>query len=462
MKVLVDNQLRIENPTLTLENWCYQELVLENPEYIKKIRMNLWAGKTPKYLYLYEKDGSDLILPYGCIDSVVSFMDGRDSINIVMPQPKMIWYGADVPLYDYQRVAVNEALSAQYGILQAPAGSGKTQMGIAMAVQLGRRALWLTHTHDLLEQSKERAERYIDQDLIGTITEGKVDIGKGITFATVQTMCKLDLAQYKYHWDTIIVDECHRVAGTPTAMTQFSKVLNSLGARHKYGLSATVHRADGLIAATYALLGHVVWTVSEEAVAEKIMKVNILPRPLPTKMSRACLDTDGTILYAKMVSWLASEPERNEQIIRDLYANQDHHNLILSDRLAHLEYLMTHLPYAIMDKAVMIDGKAAKDVRTQALEDMRTGKKRYLFATYALAKEGLDIPCLDRLYLTTPQKDYAVIAQSVGRIARTAEGKEEPICFDYVDTQIPYLMRSYKKRCTTYRKLGCRILTEEA
>ena len=465
MKVLVDNQIRIKKPNQDLKDWCGKNLVVENPEYVKMCRMNLWTGKTPKQLRLYEKDGEDLILPYGCLDTVIENMDRRDSIELTMPQPKMVWYGTDVPLYDYQQEAVAEALAAQYGILQAPAGSGKTQMGIAMAVRLGRRALWLTHTHDLLEQSKERAEQYMSEDLIGTITDGKVDIGKGITFATVQTMCKLDLAQYKHHWDVIIVDECHRVAGTPTAMTQFSKVLNSLGARHKYGLSATVHRADGLIVATYALLGRVVWQVPEEAVAERIMKVNIWPRPTGVVMSRECLDTDGTIIYAKMVSWLASEPDRNDLIICDLYANQDHSNLILSDRLAHLKYLIDHLPDDIKDKAVMISGKMTskkeKEARAQALEDMRTGKKRYLFATYALAKEGLDIPRLDRLYLTTPQKDYAVVAQSIGRIARTAKGKGEPICFDYVDSKIPYLLRSYKKRCTTYRKLGCRIFTEE-
>ena len=105
--------------------------------------------------------------------------------------------------------------------------------------------------------------------------------------------------------------------------------------------------------------------------------------------------------------------------------------------------------------------KKAKAMREQAIEDMRQGRKRYLFATYSLAREGLDIPRLDRLYLTTPQKDYAVITQSVGRIARTFEGKSEPICYDYVDDGIPHLIRSYKKRCTSYRKLGCKFLCEE-
>ena len=77
--------------------------------------------------------------------------------------------------------------------------------------RFGVRALWLTHTLDLLNQSKARAEQYMSKSLLGTITGGKVNIGAGITFATIQTMCKLDLAQYKDFWDVIIVDECHPV-----------------------------------------------------------------------------------------------------------------------------------------------------------------------------------------------------------------------------------------------------------
>ena len=174
------------------------------------------------------------------------------------------------------------------------------------------------------------------------------------------------------------------------------------------------------------------------------------------------MDTDGTIIYAKLVNFLADRYDRNELIAADLVENRNHYNLILSDRLSHLEYLMKHLPHDLRDQAVMVDGKMtskkAKAMREQAIEDMRQGRKRYLFATYSLAKEGLDIPRLDRLYLATPQKDYAVITQSIGRIARTFEGKAEPVVYDYVDEGIQYLVRSYKKRCATYRNCGCKFI----
>lgn len=108
--------------------------------------------------------------------------------------------------------------------------------------------------------------------------------------------------------------------------------------------------------------------------------------------------------------------------------------------------------------SVMISGKMTskkgKAEREQAIEDMRTGKKKILYATYSLAKEGLDIPRLDRLFLTTPQKDYTVITQSIGRIDRVFEGKEAPVAYDFVDN-IAYLVRCYKKRCSIYRKNEC-------
>jgi superfamily II DNA or RNA helicase len=456
----VGNQLRIQEPTADLLDWCKKNMVLANPDYAKKVRMHLWLGNTPQKLYLMQWDGDTLMLPYGCLNTVLSM--GECEVINDLPSPKKVDFGCSVPLYDYQEAAKEAMLKAYYGILQSPAGSGKTQVGIALAAALGRKTLWLTHTRDLLSQSKNRAEQYMSPSLTGTITEGRVQIGKAITFATVQTMCNLDLGRYRDVWDCIIVDECHRVAGTPTSVTQFSKVLNSLAARHKYGLSATVHRADGMIAATYALLGQIAYQVPDAAVAEKVMTVSVLPRPTHQGLSREFLDTDGTIIYAKLVNFLADRYDRNELIAADLVENRNHYNLILSDRLSHLEYLMKHLPHDLRDQAVMVDGKMtskkAKAMREQAIEDMRQGHKRYLFATYSLAKEGLDIPRLDRLYLATPQKDYAVITQSIGRIARTFEGKAEPVVYDYVDEGIQYLVRSYKKRCATYRKCGCKFI----
>ena len=149
-----------------------------------------------------------------------------------------------------------------------PCGAGKTQTALELVARLGGKCLWLTHTQDLLTQSMNRAKANfgIAQSTYGTITGGKINIGTGITFATVQTMCKIDLTQYKDTWDIIIVDECHKAIGSPTKVMQFYSVLSKLSCRFKYGITATPKRADGLEKSMFALLGDIIIEIPKSEV----------------------------------------------------------------------------------------------------------------------------------------------------------------------------------------------------
>lgn len=458
MQVIIGSEIRVKDGPKGLHDWCKGNLVLPNPEYQSRARRGLWLGKTPQYVWLYWIDGSDLMLPVGVGKQVRQFMTDADTVEVHLADNGRLQYGGQIPLYDYQEPAVEEMARNSCGILQSPCGSGKTQMGIALAAKLSRKTLWITHTQDLLTQSLDRAAQYFLRETLGTITAGKVNIGSHITFATVQTLCKLDLDRYRNSWDVIIVDECHRLAGTPTQVTMFYKVMNNLAARYKYGLSATVHRSDGMIKSTFAVLGPVVYQVPDEAVAEKTMQVRILRRDTKIKTSLCFLDTDGTLKYNSLLEYLAESHERNALIVKDLICQEGHACLVLSSRLAHLRAIRNLLPEDIRNRSVMIDGgmtsRRGKQQRERAIEDMRRGKKDILFASFGLAKEGLDIPRLDRLFLTSPQKDYAVVTQSIGRIARVAPGKVDAVCYDYVD-DIQFCENQWKRRRAHYRKAGC-------
>lgn len=458
MVVEIGSEIRIKNASKELNVWAQENLIIPNPQYRERERRGLWVGNTPKYLWLYRVDGSDLIVPTGVGKQVRKFLSERDQISVQLADNDILEYKGNIPLYDYQKTAVEAMRRTSCGILQSPCGSGKTQMGIALAAVLKRKVLWVTHTQDLLTQSFARAEQYFPAETLGTITDGKVRLGSHMTFATVQTLSKLDLTQYRDAWDVVIVDECHRLAGSPTQVTMFYKVMNSLAARYKYGLSATVHRSDGMIKSTFAVLGPVVYQVPDEAVADKIMKVRICRRDTGLAINRSCLDTDGTLVYNELLSYLGESRERNELIVKDLISQAGHSCLVLASRLEQLRNIRNMLPEELREVSAMIDGsmtsKRGKAEREAAIEDMRTGRKRILFASFGLAKEGLDIPRLDRLYLVSPQKDYAVVTQSIGRIARKADGKTDAVCYDYVD-DIQFCENQFKRRKTHYRKAGC-------
>lgn len=438
------------NNSRTLENWCINNLSISNPEYYKKLKMGFWLGNTPQRINFYEIVGDKIRIPYGCLYKLEQFL--LRAVDHTKPKYE-IEIKEDIDLYDYQEKAVN-SINKRCGIIKAPAGSGKTQIGIALIKRLGYKALWLTHTKDLLNQSKRRYQQYFGRDGVGTITEGKVNIGKKVTFATVQTMSRLDLPKYKNEFDVVIVDECHNVVGTPTKLQMFYKVLNNLNARYKYGLTATLHRSDGLVEATKSILGDVIVEISEEEVKGKILDVGIKRIDTGLKEDDIYLNFDGTTDWIKLIAYICNSEKRNKKIVDTLIKNKDKSSLILSDRIEHLKDLRMLLPEEMREKSTLITGTTNKKVREKAILDMQDGNKKYMFATYSLAKEGLDIPRLERLYMTTPKSDYAVVIQSIGRIARTFKGKDNPVAYDFVD-DIGLLQKKYKDRWRHYRKISC-------
>jgi len=88
---------------------------------------------------------------------------------------------------------------------------------------------------------------------------------------------------------------------------------------------------------------------------------------------------------------------------------------------------------------------------------MRAGKYQYLFATYQLAKLGLDIPRLNKLVLITPHRGKTTIQQAVGRIMRPFEGKPQPVVYDIYDSRVKHLVYWARERVRVYKRLGCEI-----
>lgn len=457
MKTTISNMIRVEEPSETVREYA-KTLRLPNPDFEKKQRMGFWTGRTPKEIRLYERDGNALVFPFGLMKELWP-MVRRDEWELDFRQNETVEYGdTDMGLYDYQHVAVQKMIEAKYGILKAGCGSGKTQCAIAIIKALRKKTLWLCNKHDLLKQSIDRAKMYIDPSLFGVITAGKINIGTGITFATVQTLAKADLTRFRHCWDVIIVDECHAVSTSPSTVTMYQRVLNNLAARHIFGLTATPHRADGLIKATYSLIGEVAYEIPKEATASKTTPVKIRTVETGTRLSDECLNEDGTLDVIKLITFLTSDYERNKLIAKCIMDEKDHSCMILSDRLDQLKAIRNLLPYEMQEQSVYIDGKmtskTAREEREQAMEQMRSGEKKYFFGSFRIAREGLDIPRLDRLFMASPVKNEAIVEQSVGRIRRTHESKKDvPVVYDFKDENIGKCVRWYKERCRVYRSI---------
>jgi superfamily II DNA or RNA helicase len=68
--------------------------------------------------------------------------------------------------------------------------------------------------------------------------------------------------------------------------------------------------------------------------------------------------------------------------------------------------------------------------------------------------EGFDDARLDTLILALPVSWKRTLIQYAGRLHRLHPGKQEVRIFDYVDCEVPVLLRMFQKRQRGYRGLS--------
>lgn len=346
---------------------------------------------------------------------------------------------------------------------------GKTELALQCVYHLEQKAIWITHTTDLVKQAKQRCESKM-KCKTSTITEGKCDTSGDIVFCTVQTLItyieKGILSQDTF--GMLIVDECHRVSTNPQSIQMFKTCIDYFACKYRLGLTATLHRADKLEECITRIIGDVIYEIVKKDnnyccmyEGKELLRFDVSKFQVPAHIH--VVDTNynvsdkdvfdkngGTVIFARLISDLAMNEERNNLILSRLNSISGS-TLVLSDRVEQLKYLCDQV-----DNGVQIDGGTPKKQRQKALEDMRNGKKKYLFASYSLAKEGLDVPIIENLIMATPVKDMAIVTQSVGRIQRPCSDKKEANVYDFVD-DVGMLRNFYVKRRSTYKKNGWQI-----
>ena len=460
MKIYVSCQITIREPTRIVYEWIKENLTLENPQFYKLEKMGKYTGNTLQEIKLYQAVNNGVKIPFGCIADLWKLHPVLADWVININPIQKINYNSKINLYDYQERAVQAAVRKKNGILIMPCGGGKTQSGLEIIARVGGKALWLTHTQDLLNQSKKRAESVLQIDgSFGTITEGKADIGTHITFATVQTLSRMDLSQYRNEFDVIVVDECQHAAAGAETVTQFYKVLSGLTARYKIGLTATPKRADGLEKSMFAILGDVIHEVSREEV--KHTTCPIVVKPIYTHFAvdfDEITDDDGNMNYNQLVEMVITDTKRMKFVADKL--NEYIGNgamIVLANRVKYLQELARMIN---SDKVICLSGagqsKKAKEERKQILEKLNNNELDCVFATYQLAKEGLDVPNLKYVVFATPERNETTVIQSAGRVGRKADGKECGTVLDFVDDFAMYYSW-FVKRQGYYRKINAKV-----
>jgi len=134
--------------------------------------------------------------------------------------------------------------------------------------------------------------------------------------------------------------------------------------------------------------------------------------------------------------------------------------LILSERVGHVQEL-TRLLQERGIAAAALYGMLGKRKRGAVVDALGVGELRAVVATVSLISEGFDCPHLDALFLATPMSYGGRITQAIGRVSRTAPGKDSAIVTDYCDDN-RMLWSTWRNRRLVYEAQGCVIVTPPA
>jgi len=440
------NLLQVSGLPLRLAETVRRYLTVANPVYRDAKQFGRSTRTlSPTIEYFEEVDGA-LVVPRG-VASFVQELCQRHDIPVQVVDRTYRGHQVDmnlqITLSPAQCAAVAAVRCHPKGQLVAPAGSGKTVMGLAIVASRRQPTLWVTHTAELAQQSRDRACEVLGLCVadIGMFGGGKKSIGEVLTIGMVQTLARDIPRALLQHVGHVVVDECHH-----TPARQMSAVVVAFPARYLLGLSATPYRRDGLGNVIGYYLGPPTGTMRAQDLADRLVRPCIQRR-----------NTDITVYadsFTALVTKLVNHQGRNQRIVRDVAeaAQRGRKILILTDRVEHAEELTRQLQRA----AVAVDilhGQRTVNERATVRAAMIDGRLAVVVATTQLVGEGWDCPVLDTLFLVTPLSYHGRLTQYVGRIARTADGKRGAQVIDYADDH-PMLWASWAKRRDAYDAAG--------
>ncbi len=326
-------------------------------------------------------------------------------------------------------------------LLVAATGTGKTVVAAfdyrRTCEQMGSRPrlLFVAHRIEILQQAL-RTYREVLRDgdfgqlLSGAFTPNRFDH----LFATIDSLASQQIVE-KFgpeHWHTVVIDECHRIAGE-----RFDALAISIAPKILLGLTATPERTDGRPITPY-----------------------FDPRPDGSPSVELRLWDALDLQLLAPFEYYACEDETNfsdvpwnrvgeQQAIAAVVSNNDvrarlvlreWHRLSASPRtgralvfcasVEHANFMTATLNRAGLP-ALCVHGGTNTDDRRNARARLERGEVCAL-VTVDLYNEGVDLPSVDTLLLLRPTQSALLFQQQLGRGLRLHPGKESCLVLDFV------------------------------
>jgi superfamily II DNA or RNA helicase len=320
-----------------------------------------------------------------------------------------------------------DALARNYsGTLNLSCGRGKTVLALKLIATLKIPAVVVVNTTALLEQWKEEVEKHLGLKQVGVVQGTTFDWKHPVTIAMIHTLSgRKDRWPWEFrrHFGVALFDEAHHVSA-PLFVKSADLFLG-----RRYSLTATAKRLDGLERIYQYHLGRVIYT----NLKQDLIPLTIFHRlkwTFDPCQKNLVTDSSGDVNLSKVRTFLGTLEWRNRLIAQNVLKDLEEGRkvLVLSHGVEHVEALKRLIESYGVGSVGSITGSTPQKDRMPIL---RTSNP--VVGTFQLAREGLNRPELDTLYVTTPFSSPNDLQQSWGRIQRIHPEKKDPLVRVYED-----------------------------
>lgn len=421
-----------------------------NPKLRRLVAQGLWDGKTRLY---DRKTGK---FPTGLLDKVkdITGFDSTDRLIDNRFPSDFSWADAidraktlelnGISLAGFQREAIVNNVTQGRGLDLLSVNSGKTEVGIATALAINRKTLWLVNTKELLYQCAKRFELRTGMKA-GMVGDGKFEIGDLVTISMVQSINAKEnrWKEFLKQFEILIIDECQHAAAPKT---WYNLAINC-PAPFRFGLSGSLPKEDEI--------QHKIMGVTDSKVIARITNEQLISTgwsAKPTVFIRPVRYPNNKLDYFEAFDTMI---RRNEGylsiVVKDIVEQHNKGNsvLVLVDRIYQGSRLSQELG-GLDIKTVFLSGKDKSSYRNKVVEKFKSGRLPVLIGGRNF-NEGIDIKIIQCLILASGGKSPVRQLQRVGRALRKKpDDINEVSIIDYYHLGNDYLDEHSKERAELY------------
>ena len=425
-------------------------------EFIPAVRRRFWDG----YIRLFNLNTNTLYL--GLFSYLKEFCDERGyEIEGYEPEKDIFTIERyeeivqDIPLKlrDYQKEAIAYAAHNQKCILVSPTASGKSLMIYSLIrynfLKKNKKALVIVPTTSLVEQMAKDFRDYGFRGDIAKIYGGDKGADAPIVVTTWQSMMRMP-KDFGNDFGMVIGDEAHLFAAK-----SLSKIMESLtDVKYKIGTTGTLQETkthklqlEGLFGPAYFV------TTSADLMAEgTLAQLDIQALVLSYCDEERKLVSKLT--YQEEMDWIVRNSTRNKfinNLVKDLKGN----TLVLFQFVEKHGKPLFKILNKLDRKVFFVFGGTDAIDRERVREIVEKEKNAVIVASFGTFSTGINIKRLHNVVFASPSKSRIRNLQSIGRVLRKTDDKENVTLYDIADDlswkkKTNYTLNHFSERINIY------------